>query len=541
MTKATAKPNQTEAAPRAVPVSQAPLAAVIDIGATAIRMEIAEMIAGAEARPIESLRRGVQLGKDAFTKGRIEQATIQECVDILKDFKRVMAEYGITESEQVRAVATSPIREAANRDTFLDRVYIATGINVRAIDEAEESRLTYLAARSVTEADPALREGDVLVVDVGGGSTEVLLICKGYVTFANSYRLGSLRMRETLETYRTPVERIRAILGPSIQRMVEQITRNVPAAKLAAMVAMSGDTRFAAAQLAPKWKEEPLARLDAKAFAGFVDKVLPLSVDKIVSRYQVTYPEAETVGPALLAYVHLARAFKVEQVLVPKTSLRDGLLRDIALGGSWTDAFAGQVIHSAVALGEKYHADPGHARQVADLCLKLFDALREEHRLAPRHRVLLEVAALLHEVGGFISSRSHHKHSMYLILNSELFGLSREDTQLVALTARYHRRALPAPTHEEYMQLDRERRIIVSKMAAILRLADALDRNHNQQVRDMAIVREPDRLTITVRNVEDLTLERMAVKEKGNLFEEIYGLPVALQESRADMGAPDHA
>ena len=449
-----------------------------------------------------------------------------------------MEEYGVTQPEQIRAVATSSVREAENRDTFLDRVYIGTRINVRAIDEAEESRLTYMAAQGVVESEPDLKDGNVLVVDVGGGSTEVLLVQKGQVTFSDSYRLGSLRMREMLDSQRAPSERVRTILGQHIQRMVEQISRNVPASDLTAMVAMSGDSRFVAAHLYPDWATARAARIDYKTFAGFVDKVLPLSAERIASKYHLSFQEAETVVPGLLVYVHLARAFKIDCIIIPKSSLRDGLLKEMTLAGFWTGSFARQVIHAALALGEKYRVDEKHSRHVADLCVKLFRELQPEHQLDKRHELLLEVAALLHEVGGFISSRSHHKHSMYLILNSDLFGLTRNDMTLIALVARYHRRAMPSPTHPEYISLDRDNRVAVSKLAAILRVADALDRNHMQRTRDFSFARELRRFVISVRNVEDLTIERMALMEKGAMFEEIYGIPIILQEERAQAEEP---
>lgn len=509
------------------------LAAVIDIGATAIRMEIAEIGGDGTIRTLDALRRGVHLGADTFTRGHIQQTTIRECADVLTGFRRVLDEYGIRSPEQIRAVATSSVREADNRDTFLDRIYIATGINVRAIDEAEENRLTYLAAQTVIENQPELRDGDVLVADVGGGSTEILLVQKGYVSFSNSYRLGSVRMRETLETHRTPTERVRTILRQHIQRTVDQISQGVPVSTLAGLVAMSGDSRFAAAQICEDWASAPQARIDAKTFAAFTEKILPLTVEKVVSRYHISHQEAETVGPALLVYQVLARAFKAEQIIVPKASLRDGLLREMAFRTSWTRSFAAQVVHSALTLGDKYKTDRQHARQVADLAVRLFAELQPEHQMDQRFGLLLEVAALLHEVGGFISSRSHHKHSMYLILNSDIFGLTRDDMTLIALVARYHRRALPAPAHLEYQRLDRDNRIAVSKMAAILRVADALDRNHMQQVKDLGIERKKGELVITVPGVEDLTVERLALREKANLFNEVYGLSVVLKEERA--------
>lgn len=514
--------------------------AVIDIGATSIRMKIAQIGEQGDITVLESLRRGVPLGKDTFTRGRIQQSTIRECVDVLKGFRQVMEEYGVTQPDQVQAIATSSVREAENRDTFLDRVYISTGISVRAIDEAEENRLTYTATQSVMEHEPLLKSGEALVVDVGGGSTELLLLQNGQVTYSNSYRLGSVRMRETLETHRAPTERVRTILGQHISRLVEQMARSVPVTKPALLVAMSGDARFAASQLCADWAGVPAARVDYKTLSALVEKLLPLTVDKLVTKYRISYQEAETIGPGLLVYLHLARAFKIDQLIIPKASIRDGLLKEMSLRGYWTPSFAEQVVHSAGALMRKYEVDEKHARHVADLCVRLFRELQPEHKLDARHELLLQVAALIHEVGGFISSRSHHKHSLYLILNSDLFGLTRHDTTLIALVARYHRRALPGPTHEEYMALDRDSRIAVSKMAAILRVADALDRNHVQQVGDLAFAREPDQFVISVRGIDDLTMERLAMKEKGNLFQEVYGIPVVLRESRATGGeGPD--
>jgi exopolyphosphatase/guanosine-5'-triphosphate,3'-diphosphate pyrophosphatase len=515
---------QTESPPRCV--------AVIDVGATAIRLVIAEVGAAGEIRQLESLHKGVHLGKDTFTKGRIEPSTIRQCVDILRGFRKVMQEYGITDPAHVSAIATSAVREAENGENFRDRISIASGISLRIIDEAEESRLTFIAAEGVIEKQPELAQGDTLVVELGGGSTELLFMRQGHVAFSNSYRMGGLRLRETLQHYRAPSERVRTFLGYHIGRTVEQMRLDCAEAQSPVMVAMSADARIAAAQLCPDWNSIILASLDLKAFSALADKLVSLPVGKLVSKYQMTYEEAETVGPSLLAYVHIARAFKAEKIVVPKTTFRDGLLRDLTLQRSWTETFAEEVVRSAIKLGEKYRFDEKHARQVTDACMTIFRALEKEYRLERRLGFLLRVAALLHEIGGFISNRSHHKHSMYLILNSDLFGVSREDMTLVALTARYHRRALPSQAQVEYSLLSQEDRLAVSKMAAILRVADALDRNHLQQARDLSCALEKDQFVITVNNVEDLTVERLAVKEKGALFQDIYGLPVVLEEGR---------
>jgi exopolyphosphatase/guanosine-5'-triphosphate,3'-diphosphate pyrophosphatase len=516
------------------------VAAVIDVGSTAIRMEVAELQADGTARVLDSLQQPVHLGKDTFTKGRILQSTLEECVKILKGYRRVMQEYGVTEASLVRAVATSAVREAANRETFLDRVYMATGINVEAIDEAEETRLTYLSIQNLLPLESSLQKGDALVVEVGGGDTELLLLRDARVSYSNTFRLGTLRMRETLDTQHAPAQRTLATYTRHIQLAVDQIKRSVPVSRTPMLIAPSGDARFAATHLLPDWQQQPAARLEVKNFAAFAKKIATTSHDELVRKYRVTYQEAETVGPALLAYAQLAREFGVEQILVPKSSLRQGLLQELASGGLWTKAFTEQVVHSAIALGAKYAFDERHGRQAADLCLQFFRELQPEHMLSPRHELLLHVAGLVHEIGLFVNNRSHHKHSMYLIMNSDLFGLSHHDMLMIAMVARYHRRATPQPYHEGFSTLDRDDRLAVSKMAAILRVADALDRNHMQQVRDLRFTREGGDFVVWVRDVEDLTLERLALKEKGSMFEEIYGLKVVFRtESSSEGSSPD--
>jgi exopolyphosphatase/guanosine-5'-triphosphate,3'-diphosphate pyrophosphatase len=539
---ASAQPSGPPSAlpPEAGTGAKSRIAAVIDIGATSIRMVIAEIDPAGHVRRLESLRKGVPLGKNTFSRGAIDQDTIRDCVEILKGFEKVMAEYGINDPSQVHAVATSSVREAQNGDNFRDRVAIATGINIKVIDEPEESRLTFMAAQEVLEARPGLGASELLFVDVGGGSTELLLLRKGEVAFSNSYPLGTLRTREALETYKAPPERIRRLLTQHLTHAVDTMRRDMPEAPSPVLVAMSGDARFAASQVFPGWNEADLAETDLKTLSAFADKVIGQPAERLVAKYQMSYEEAETLGPGLLAYLILARSLKSDRIVIPKTSFRDGLLRDLAFGRPWTDAFAGEVVRSALALGRKYDVDEGHARHVADLSVRLFAVLQKGYRLSPRHGLVLRVAGLLHEVGGFINNRSHHKHSMYIILNSDVFGLSRDDLTLVALISRYHRRALPSLNHPEYAALVPEQRITVSKLAAILRVADALDRGHIQQVREPAVTLSKDELVITAENVEDLTLERMALKDKGRLMEDVYGLRVVLQEGRPARGEEAH-
>jgi exopolyphosphatase/guanosine-5'-triphosphate,3'-diphosphate pyrophosphatase len=242
--------------------------------------------------------------------------------------------------------------------------------------------------------------------------------------------------------------------------------------------------------------------------------------------------DAETLAPALLAYRRLLAETPATEVVVLEASLRMGLVLDLALQGEGRgiEEFRRQVLASAASLGQKYSYDEPHARNVAGLAVRLFDELRPEHGLAPRDRLLLEVAALLHDVGVYVGIRAHHKHSQYILSVSEVFGLTREDMAVVANVARYHRRALPTKAHLPFMALDRDTRITVSKLSALLRVANALDADHLQKVKDVRIERGPDSWYLEVDGTGDLTLERLVTLARADLFHEVFGRKLQFRE-----------
>lgn len=291
--------------------------------------------------------------------------------------------------------------------------------------------------------------------------------------------------------------------------------------------------RFAAAHLIPEWNPRELACVSTEALAPLVEKILAMSDEEIVHKHKLDFQDAETLGPALLANLRLAQALKRDKIWVSHVTLRDGLLRELALRDAWTEEFSNQVTRSAVDLGRRYNFDENHALHVAALSKTLFQSLRDEHRLDGRYEVILYLAALLHEIGLYISHRSYHKHSMYLIRNSELFGLGKRELLLVSLVARYHRRASPQPTHEGYSTLDRERRVAVAKMAAMLRVAIALDESRSQRITEIRYSREEGRLVIGVPNVDDLSLEQLALRTNGALFDETFGMQTLLRRIRS--------
>jgi exopolyphosphatase / guanosine-5'-triphosphate,3'-diphosphate pyrophosphatase len=515
----------------AVEASVQPVA-VIDVGTTSIRMAVAEVREGGEIRLLEALSQAVSLGKDTFTTGFISAGTTEQCVRVLRSYRRVLDEYKLFDPTRLRVVATSAVREAVNRLTFLDRVFSATGFQMEPIDEAEANRITYLGVLPFLQSEPELDAARCVVAEIGGGSTELLVVRQGDVTYSHSYRLGSLRLREMLEKYRTPSGSARKIMERQIGRVVDQIARAVPRGADLRLVALGGEVRFAASQIVPGYDPQEVSRIPVAGFAVLTDEILAFSEDELIQEYHLAVPDAETLGPGLLSYLKLAQGLGVDEIHVANVNLRDGLLLDIAAAGAWAAQAGRQVIHSAVELGRKFGFDEAHGRHVAGLSGKLFAQLQGEHRLDNRYDLVLTIAALLHEIGLYVGTSGYHKHSMYLILNSDLFGLSRKDLTLVSLIARYHRRASPKPTHQGIAALSREERVAVAKLAGLLRIAIALDESRSQRITDIRCVREKDRLVIGVPGVDDLSLEQLAINQTGGLFEETYGMKVLLRRVR---------
>lgn len=506
--------------------------AVVDMGASAIRVVVAEARPGEPARILEEASRGVLLGKDTFTHGRVGTASIEATLKAMEGFRRIMDSYGVV---RYRAVATSAVREASNRETFLDRIKLRTGIDVEVIDGSEENRLTYMAVREALRGHEALTSGDTLLAEVGGGSADISFLRKGEPIYSGTYALGSIRMRQSLASWHGSHEQRVRLLRRHIHNVVEDIRREMPLREAAHFVALGGDVRFAASRMLGDEGTDGVRVLAREPFVAFCDQIQTDDVETLVEKYRLPQVEAETLGPALQTTRELVLETAAQSVLVPEASLRAGLLLDItgAEGGYGIEHFAKQVLASAAALGEKYRYDAPHARRVAQLATRLFDELKAEHGLSARDRLLLEVAALLHDVGIYVNLRAHHKHAQYILSASEIFGLSRDDMAVISNVARYHRRATPQKSHLPYMALDSDTRVVVNKLAAMLRVANALDADHLQNVKDVRVVAEEGHWVLEVEGAGDFTMERLASLSRGDLLTEVFGRRLSFREARS--------
>ena len=504
---------------------------MLDVGASAVRLLVAEITPGQPPVILEEASRAVLLGKDAFTGGRLGAGTIEATLRALDGFRRIMDSYGVV---RYRAVATSAVREAINRDTFLDRVRLRTGLNVEVIDGSEENRLTYTAVREALREHEALVAGDALLVEVGGGSADLSFLRRGEPVHSGTYALGAVRMRQSLAAWHGSHEQRVRLFRRTVQNIVLDIRREIPLREARYFLALGGDARFVADQLLGEAADAPARLAVPRALPGL------LRGDG--------GPGRRAARGALPPAPHGARDARPRPPRLPRAAARDPGRERPGAGGDAARRAAARhgargpgpghrgLLASGAGLGRgaggevpvRRGARP--ARGELSACGSSTTS-GASTAWAVRDRLLLEVAALLHDVGIFVSLRGHHKHAQYILSVSEIFGLSRDDMAIISNVARYHRRANPNKSHLPYMALDSDARVRVNKLGAILRVANALDADHLQKVRDVRVLREQDEWVLEVDGGGDLTLERLAAVARADMLVEVFGRKVAFREA----------
>ncbi|MEI6385534.1 MAG: Ppx/GppA phosphatase family protein, partial [Spirochaetota bacterium] len=508
--------------------------AVIELGSTGIRLLIASVDEGGDYRVLDRAGKPSRVGRDVFTNGVVSREVTRESIAILAGFKELLRGYGIGPAE-ARVVATSALREAGNRDTFIDRVALQTGFHVDIIEDLEENHLMYLAVvHALSDERRILTRANALILEVGGGSTEIMLLRRGRMVASHSLRIGTVRIDEFVRGTGQVAASLRQFLEDNVRTACDLLDEELSLEGIKTFIVIGSDARLAASRRATE-RAEQYSIVPRDDYVRFVEETGALSTEEAVARLGVSWSDAESLGSGLTIQRLFLERTGAEQVIVPSVSIREGLLHTLATGPDpeHEEEMHRQITASAISLGRKFHFDEDHALQVATLALGLFEALRREHGLGARERLLLEVAGILHDIGTFIRTSGHHKHSEYIIQNSEIFGLSLNESAVVANVARYHRKGQPANTHVNYIALSREDRTVVRKLAAMLRIADALDRGHDQRVSAVAVDRREDRLVIRVSGKDggpspDLSLERLSLGEKGDMFEDVFGMEPVL-------------
>lgn len=474
---------------------------------------------------LDYLTQPIPLARDVFRKQQILPSTVERCVHIIEGYRQVMREYSGMGAISVRLVASNILNEASNTEEFVKRLRIAHGYRIQVLDDGEMTRLIYLRTQAQLRELAAMRRNNTLVVHVGPGNTRVLLFRNGRIVRYGSYRLGAHRTGEAIESGDLGDPSLLRVVNQHIRGQIEQIRVDFAGENIHAILALGLELQLLRPFYAAEGESEPI---DRNRMVRFTEEVSLLTHEERIRRFGSDFAGVDALVSALATNLAIQEAFEFPPLGVPDHDYEAALMGDMLAAVRQNRDFEDEVLHFAELTADRYHVDRAHRQHVAKLATSIFEQLQDLHRMKEHERLLLHVAAILHEIGLFVSQRRHHCHSEYIILNTDLFGLSRFDVEQVALVARYHRGGMPTEAQPIYHDLPSDAQLNISKMAAILRIADALDRSHSQRVTSVTATLVQRKLVLQVTGPRDVTLEAMALSGKSDLFTNLFGLDVVL-------------
>jgi len=502
-----------------------PTLAAIDVGSNAFRLLIGEVDANKQLTILESVREPVRLGQDVFTSRVIPEETIERAEEAFVRFKQLIDQHG---AKWTRAVATSAAREASNSDIFADRVTQASGLELSVIGPEEEARLIHLAVTAKISLAGKLG----MLIDIGGGSAEITLTSDGQIMTTESFRMGAVRLLQVLEEKKHGTKKFNQLVREYADAAQKRIKKEIGQRTIDICIGTGGNVESLGDLRRDVLGKESDALITADELEELIRKLQGMTFEQRIQELLLRPDRADVIVPAAIVVQKIMKVAGVSVMHIPGVGLKDGLLVDMIqeLYGEKKAAHRDQVMASALQIGRKYLFDEQHGVTTATHAAKLFDETRQLHRLGLENKLLLEVAALLHDIGHFINMTAHHKHTQYLLNSTPIIGLSPSQLAIVSNVARYHRKSFPKPQHEEYRMLSSKDRVVVSKLAALLRLADAMDNEHAARVVDFEAEYRKPKLKITLSGEGDLLLERWSLARKADLFTEVFSTKVVVDD-----------
>jgi exopolyphosphatase/guanosine-5'-triphosphate,3'-diphosphate pyrophosphatase len=501
--------------------------AAIDIGSNSIRLMVAEAAADGEYRVLDDEKQTTRLARGLSRNGKLGEQAMAASIETLKRMKAIAEGYAV---EHIGVIATSAVREAANRRRFVRLVRDQVGLDVHVIPTTEEGELSF---RSV-ERHFNLKHLNAACVDLGGGSAEIIFATKGIIEDIFSLPIGSVRLTEACIRSDPLSREDFTRLKRRIRRSFEEIVGK-PDFTPHVMIG-SGGTFTALANISMRMRGTVYSsvggyEMSRSEVRHILDYLRRLSLRQRQAVPGLNADRADIIVAGVCVIERLMKLLRVNRLQMHERGIRDGLLLNLIGQAYGKKARLADDTADALTAVQQFAAACGyeeqHSRHVAVLATQLFDGMQERLRLPAEERLLLEAAALLHEIGYLINYEKHHQHSYHLIMHGNLRGLSPKQRELIANIARYHRRSGPKTKHANFARLDREDRKVVERLSAILRLADGLDRAHMQRIKGVACHWQANRLLVSITAEQLPDVDLWGAQSKGKLFEKVFKTKLA--------------
>lgn len=506
------------------------LFAAIHIGSEQVSMQIVEFTNLENMRTIERTQKDVSFGEEAFKTGRISYETTTRLCELLQGYRRMLQEYSV---DEFRVIATTAIREAENQHYIVDQIRIRTGFEIEVSDMIQEIFFKYAALfNSMQRSGLTNTDQSLLFVDISSGGLGFTLLRDGIIEYQQNVHIGALRIKESFDKNQRESAHFQQALSEYIFSSIEPVKEELSRHSIKYIIT-SGNVNHLVLQMLGRAANGPISLIERDEFFSLHEKVQGLNLPQLMKAFRLNESRAEMVLPTIVLYHQILSMTNATEMVFPDVQLVDGVT-SLHIATKISDpldaTLEAQIISLARTTGKKYCYDTAHSGAVEELSLQIFDAMASMLGMGRRHRLILQVAAILHDIGKFVSLRRHYFYSYRLILSSDILGFTEREKEVVANVAHYHSKGVPSNADANFARLERTDKITVAKLAAMIRLADAVDRSHLQKSSCHILLKELF-LEIHVAPNVDFSLEEWTFVDKADFFEEVHGIrPVLIND-----------
>lgn len=498
------------------------IAAVIDISSNLLKMKICQLKKG-EIEMVDRLEYPIRLGNEVFHGGKISFECLWEMSSILHGYAEAMQQYGVT---QYKMVATTALREAKNRDYITDQLKIQNNAAVQILEDDQEKTLIYSEILNSIQAMDDLPPGSTLISFIGTGSIGISIFNGTDMVFSQNIAIGPLKLYNML----SGIQESTGDFGTVAEEYLDLVIGHIPlpdTEKKIPNLVLTGNEIEMIARICGIAPAQNRYLIPSELIERLFQEVRTMPPAAIGPKYGLAESSAEILYPALVIYVRLIRLTHAPRVVSPKVELWDALMRQLLIPKSKSD-YEKHVVTNAVScaqrIADQYRCPKAHSDTVRRFSCRIFDKTKSLHGLDFKKRLILELAAILHDCGHYINSKDYLRSTFDLVKNIDIYGLTDEDMLMVAYLCRYDENLVPRENDADFSALDRTNRLTISKLVAIFRLANSLDKSQMQKLGDIRVKLEKDRLVISGRSDDNLYLEKWAFGLCSPFFQEVFGI-----------------
>lgn len=503
--------------------------AAIDVGSNDVSMKIYQVSSSTGIKQLDYASQYLALGRDTYRYGKINYDLVEELCQVLLRFKSKMKEYRVKE---YWAYASSAIREAANREVILDQIKLRTDIDVKVVSNSERHYLMYKGIASQTANFNNVIQKNTAILDMGAGSVQISIFEKQALAVTQNLRIGAMRIQGLLEQEEDRIIGFQGMLKEYVGNELSTFENFYMKDRSIKNIIAVGDEIEAMVKTVPELSITD--SIDSEQMDYICERISSKQPPQLSAEYGIPLEIASLLLPAAVVYQVFLGGAKAELIWRPGVDFCDSMAADYADTKKkvpLSHDFQEDILSMARNTAKRYRCNQTHINDVSDIALEIFDRMKKIHGLDKRSRLLLQIAVILHDCGKYININAGGEDAYNIIMATEIIGLSHNERELVANIVKYNTVWLPSYANIP-KRMSRDNYIVISKLTAILRVANALDRSHKQKIKSIKANLSDKTLVIQTDTVADISLEKALFAPKADFFEEVYGIRPIIKQRR---------